>query len=182
MKQSLFRLPMLFGCVWFSVAAWAQPPGPALKNPSSKLPLAIASAPPAAAATAPASQAVVVPSYKYEAKGRRDPFRNLDVVNTIQATSAPMLRPPGLKGQLVSEINLVGIVLSKGEYIAMGTGYRGRTYFVHPNDELYDGKVLQIRKDAVVFNQIVNDSQGKKLSQQVVKKLYPTRGEGNDAK
>jgi Tfp pilus assembly protein PilP len=182
MKRSLFRLQMLFGCAWFSVAACAQPPGAPLKNPSSKLAVAITPAPPAATATAPASQAVVVPSYKYEANGRRDPFRNLDVVNSIQATLAPRLRPPGLKGQLVSEINLVGIVLSKGEYIAMATGYRGRTYFVRPHDELYDGRVVQIRKDAVVFNQIVNDSQGKKLAQQVVKKLYPTRGEGNDAK
>ena len=71
---------------------------------------------------------------------------------------------------------------SKGEYLAMATGYRGKTYFVRPKDELYDGRVMQIRSDAVVFNQILTDSQGKKLSQQVVKKLYPTRGEGNDTK
>ena len=32
------------------------------------------------------------------------------------------------------------------------------------------------------FRQTLTDGQGKRLSQRVVKKLYPTRGEGNDAK
>src|SRR3989442_627 len=51
-----------------------------------------------------------VVNYRYEVKGRRDPFRTLDVVNSIQAAAAPVVRPPGIKGQLVSEIKLVGIV------------------------------------------------------------------------
>jgi hypothetical protein len=42
--------------------------------------------------------------------------------------------------------------------------------------------VIEIKSDAVVFSQTLTDSQGKRLSQRVVKKLYPTRGEGNDAK
>ncbi|MBM3804204.1 MAG: hypothetical protein FJW26_18045 [Acidimicrobiia bacterium] len=130
----------------------------------------------------PPSQAVVVPTYKYEAKGRRDPFRSLDVSETIQASTAPVVRPPGLRGQLVSEINLAGIVKSKNQYMAMATGYRGKTYFLQPNDELYDGKVVEIRSDAVVFNQTLTDGQRRKLSQRVVKRLYPTRGEGNDTK
>jgi Tfp pilus assembly protein PilP len=92
------------------------------------------------------------------------------------------VRPPGLKGQLVSEINLAGIVKSKNQYMAMATGYRGKTYFLQPNDELYDGKVTEIKSDAVIFSQTLTDGQGRKLSQRVVKKLYPTRGEGNDAK
>ena len=54
-----------------------------------------------------------VTNYKYETRGRRDPFRTLDVTNTIQATAAPLVRPAGPKGQLVSEIKLMGIVKSK---------------------------------------------------------------------
>lgn len=173
MKRSLLSLQILLACLVWNSVVLGQQTGLASKD---KAPARPASAAPVV------SQAVVVPSYKYEAKGRRDPFRSLDVVNTVQATTAPIVRPPGLKGQLVSEINLVGIVKSKGEYLAMATGYRGKTYFVRPNDELYDGKVAQIRSDAVVFSQILTDSQGRKLSQQVVKKLYPTRGEGNATK
>jgi hypothetical protein len=141
--------------------------------------------PPAASPTAsatPPSQAIVVPTYKYEAKGRRDPFRSLDVTETVQASAAPAIRPPGLKGQLVSEIHLAGIVKSKNQHMAMATGYRGKTYFLQQNDELYDGKVLEIKSDAVIFSQTLISNQGKRLSQRVVKKLYPTRGEGNDTK
>jgi Tfp pilus assembly protein PilP len=166
------------GCACFGSDAIAQQPA---KPPKETAALAAPAQTTAGTGSLP-SQATVMTTYKYEAKGRRDPFRSLDVVTTIQATSAPIVRPPGIKGQLVSEINLVGIVKSQGAYLAMATGFRGKTYFIHPDDELYDGKVVKIRSDAVVFNQILTDSQGKKLSQQVVKKLYPTRGEGNDTK
>jgi len=137
---------------------------------------------PATATSIAPSQAIVVPTYKYEAKGRRDPFRSLDVSETVQVSAAPAVRAPGLKGQLISEINLSGIVKSKDQYTAMATGYRGKTYFLQIHDELYDGKVIEINSDAVIFSQTLTDSKGKRLSQKVVKKLYPTRGEGNDAK
>lgn len=175
MKRTLLQLQVLPGCLWISLIAFAQKPVQPAKEEKT-------AAPPPAAAQARASEAVVVPSYKYEAKGRRDPFRSLDTVATVQATAAPILRPPGLKGQLVSEISLVGIVKSKNQFLAMATGFRGKTFFIRANDDLYDGKVQEIRSDAVVFNQILIDGQGKKLSQQVVKKLYATRGEGSDAK
>ena len=35
------------------------------------------------------------------------------MTNTIQASAAPIVRPAGLKGQLVSEIKLIGVVKSK---------------------------------------------------------------------
>ena len=66
--------------------------------------------------------------------------------------------------------------------MAIAEGYRGRTFFIHPKDDLYDGKVIEIRNDSVVFTQTLTDSLGKKVSRQVVKKLYPTRGEGNNEK
>ena len=172
MKQMVLATYVLMICFGFAQALAQQP---VKSNPSEKVPAAPAT-------PLPTSQAVVVPTYKYEAKGRRDPFRSLDVSTTIQASAAPTVRAPGLKGQLVSEINLAGIVKSKNQYMAMATGYRGKTYFLQPNDDLYDGKVIEIKSDAVIFSQTLTDSQGKRLSQRVVKKLYPTRGEGNDAK
>ncbi len=177
MKRTLLQLQILPGCLWIGLTVLAQKPvQPATQDKPA--------GPPPASAQAPghSGEAVVVPNYKYEARGRRDPFRSLDIVTTVQAAAVPLVRPPGLKGQLVSEINLVGIVKSKNELLAMATGFRGKTFFIRANDELYDGKVLDIRSDAVVFNQILTDNQGKKLSQQVVKKLYATRGEGSDAK
>jgi Tfp pilus assembly protein PilP len=178
MKQTVFATYVLVFHFGFAQALAQQP---AKSNPGEKAPAAPAHAAPATTPV-PTSQAVVVPTYKYEAKGRRDPFRSLDVSATIQASTAPAVRAPGLRGQLVSEINLAGIVKSKNQYMAMATGYRGKTYFLQPNDDLYDGKVIEIKSDAVIFSQTLTDGQGKRLSQRVVKKLYPTRGEGNDAK
>jgi Tfp pilus assembly protein PilP len=117
-------------------------------------------------------------NYKYEVRGRRDPFRSLDVASTFQTTQAPIVRPPGLKGQMVSEIRLVGIVQAPSGMLAMAQGYKDRSFLLRPNDILYDGKILEIRKDAVVISQTLKDTEGKTLTQQVVKKLQPTRGEG----
>jgi Tfp pilus assembly protein PilP len=176
MKQTVVATYLLLICLGGADALAQQP---VKSNPGDKGP---APAQAVIGTPAPTSQAIVVPSYKYEAKGRRDPFRSLDVSATVLASTAPTIRVPGLKGQLVSEINLAGIVKSKNQCMAMATGYRGKTYFLQQNDDLYDGKVIEIKSDAVIFSQTLTDSQGKKLSQRVVKKLYPTRGEGNDAK
>jgi len=175
MKHTVFVAYTLLLC-----SAFADAQHPAKPNHGEQAQATVVQA--AALPAAAPSQAVVVPTYKYEAKGRRDPFRSLDVSETVQASVAPTIRAPGLKGQLVSEINLAGIVKSKNQYMAMATGYRGKTYFLQPNDELYDGKVIEIKSDAVIFSQTLTDGHGKKLSQRVVKKLYPTRGESNDAK
>ncbi|HVN80342.1 MAG TPA: hypothetical protein VMW38_15205 [Terriglobia bacterium] len=141
-------------------------------------------APPASTApvAAPSANESALPNYKYEIKGRRDPFRSLDITHSIQAASAPIVRPPGLRGQLVSEIKVVGIVRAKGGLEAIVQGYHNKTFFVHANDVLYDGKILEIRNDVVVFNQTLTDNLGKQISKQVVKKLYPTRGEGTNEK
>ena len=177
MKLTVLAASILLIFFGFAEALAQQP---AKSNRGEKAQAAPAQAAPAA--PVPPSQAVIVRTYKYEAKGRRDPFRSLDVSDTILVSAAPRVRPPGLKGQLVSEINLAGIVKSKKDYMAMATGYRGKTYFLHSNDELYDGKVIEIKSDAVIFSQTLTDGQGRKLSQRVLKRLYPTRGEGNDAK
>ena len=123
-----------------------------------------------------------VSNYKYETRGRRDPFRSLDVTNVIQASTAPLVRPPGIRGQLVSEIKFIGVLKSKDGIRAIAEGYRGRTFFIHQGDDLYDGKVLEVRNDSLLLSQVLTDSSGKKITQQVVKKLHPTRGEGTNEK
>jgi Tfp pilus assembly protein PilP len=178
MKKSalITLLTLMCCCLWLTAqqkpvqqdkgvasAKAAQAPGPIAK--------------PAAPSPAPLAPAGDM-NYKYEVKGRRDPFRPLDAVTTFQATQAPIVRPPGLKGQLVSEIRLVGIIKSSTGTVAMVQGYRSRSFFLHPNDTLYDGKVVEVRKDAVVFSQVLKDVQGKTMTQQIIKKLQPTRGEG----
>ena len=183
-KVSIFSVVLLW--VGFTVAAQKPTkPAPPAKIDAAKAGLVQQpTAPPVSSvpAASPSANEAAVPNYKYEIKGRRDPFRSLDVTRSIQAASAPIVRPPGLRGQLVSEIKVVGIVKSKGGLLAIVQGFRNKTFFVHANDVLYDGKVLEIRNDVVILNQTLTDNLGKQLSKQVVKKLYPTRGEGTNEK
>lgn len=186
MKLQIALLTLLLA--FLEGAALPQKSGKPALSPK---PSAVQSTAPSPASTIPVSPSAstgatssepALPIYKYEQRGRRDPFRSLDVTTTVQAASAPIVRPPGLKGQLVSEIKIVGIAKSKDGLMAIAEGYRNKTYFIHSNDILYDGKVVEIRKDSVQFTQTMTDNLGKKLSHQVVKKLYPTRGEGNNEK
>jgi Tfp pilus assembly protein PilP len=179
MKKSalITLLTLTCSCLWLTAQqkSLQQDKGAASSKAAAQAPEPVAKpGTPAPAPVAPAGDM----NYKYEVKGRRDPFRPLDAVTTFQATQAPIVRPPGLKGQLVSEIKLVGIIKSSTGTVAMVQGYRSRSFFLHPNDTLYDGKVVEVRKDAVVFSQILKDAQGKSMTQQIIKKLQPTRGEG----
>ncbi len=123
-----------------------------------------------------------VPHFRYQSKGRRDPFRPLDAANVLPARPAPVLRPRGLKGQLVSEMNLVGWVEAGGEFTAIASGTGAKTYFLRRGDRLYDGKVVEVGKASVIFSRTLTDSVGTKIRQRVVKKLHPTPGEGGDGK
>jgi Tfp pilus assembly protein PilP len=96
------------------------------------------------------------PAYTYAPEGRRDPFVSL----LRRATDA---RRPGVKagegvtGFLVSEIELKGIMQSRGSFIALVLGPDNKTYVVRVNDRLLDGSVRAITGDTIVLMQDVND-------------------------
>lgn len=93
--------------------------------------------------------------YSYQSAGRRDPFisligRGLDGV-------AGGDRPRGLQGLTINEMTLRGIVLSRGEYLAVLEAPDTRTYIVRVSDSLFDGIVRAITAEMVIFLQTVND-------------------------
>ncbi len=93
--------------------------------------------------------------YSYQSAGRRDPFislfgRGLDGVSAGE-------RPRGLQGLSINEMTLRGIVLSRGEYLAVLEAPDTRTYIVRVSDILFDGIVRAITAEMVIFLQTVND-------------------------
>src|SRR6516162_7294267 len=62
----------------------------------------------------PVSPLAVPKDYHYNARGRRDPFVN-PVPKPVQKAQdqAAAIRPPGLKGVLVAEAQVIGIVVSR---------------------------------------------------------------------
>ena len=113
------------------------------------------------------------PPYRYRARGRRDPFRLPQAPGPPGPAPAPAARPRGLKGQRISELRLVGLVEARGRFRAMATGLRDQSFLLKKGDRLFDGRVLEVRKDGVVFSHRLAGAAGRKRSRRVVKKLHP---------
>lgn len=130
---------------------------------------------PAAAAPGTASEPprgpeadTTVPAYQYEVGGRRDPFRSLLVRNTSERTR---LRPPGLAGVMVDEIDIQGTIRTKSGWMAFVRSSDNRSYVLRKGQVLFDGEVLEITANEVVFRQNVNDPTNPKPFREVTKTM-----------
>jgi Tfp pilus assembly protein PilP len=106
--------------------------------------------PPPAGGVAPA------PTYAYNPEGRRDPFVSL-LKRAADVKTRQAKAPAGVAGFLLSELSLKGIMLSRGDHVALVAGPDNRTYTVRANDRLLDGSVRAITADTMVCLQDVND-------------------------
>lgn len=88
-------------------------------------------------------------------------------------------RPPGIRGLVVSSLKLEGLVSENSgrEMIAVVTNDTGRAYFLRTNQQLYDGAVMRITRQAVYFIERQPDAQGRMAVRTVVRWLNPPAGE-----
>lgn len=110
--------------------------------------------------------------YTYDPGGRRDPFKSL-----LDARERPDLRgprPEGVPGLLIDEITITGIFRTpRGRVAQVQASDKDKSYLVREGDELYDGDVVAIGPNEVVFKQIVQDPTALKPFREVVKRLSP---------
>lgn len=120
---------------------------------------------PKAAANAAAADATAdaVP----EIKRGRDPFVSVIIERTGNVACAGA----GKKCLIVDQIALKGIVRSQGEAIAVVSSAANKTYFLRENDPVYNGVVVKITPDSIVFRESVTDRLGKTVQREVVKKV-----------
>jgi hypothetical protein len=141
--------------------------------------------PPKPGNAAPAQEeptpALAVPrDYRYNARGRRDPFVNpVPKPKAVAAAAAPpSSRPPGLKGVLVSQAQISGVVTSKepsmNVVIIMAPGAKG-AYFARVGDELYDAVVKRITFESVTFG--LASGGDANSPREIVRKVRPKPGE-----
>jgi hypothetical protein len=134
----------------------------------------------------PAEEAPVlsVPKdYRYNARGRRDPFVNPVPKPKGTAAAQEPPRPPGLKGVALREALIAGVVTSKEPWmnvvIISAPGAKA-PYFAHVGDELYDAVVKSIKLDTVTFALTASASPGDpKAPREIVRRVRPTPGENN---
>jgi len=111
-------------------------------------------------------------AYTYDPGNRRDPFKSLEQSRDRPEIKGPL--PEGVPGLLIDEIDLTGIYrTSKGFIAQVSAPNKNRSYLVREGDQLYDGDVVRISNNEVVFKQIVNDPTVLKPFREVVKKLSP---------
>ena len=118
--------------------------------------------------------------YRYNARGRRDPFVN-PVPRPKAATPAalPSARPPGLKGVLLSEAQITGVVTSKEpsmNVVVISAPGAKAAYFARVGDELYDAVVKSIKLDTVTFG-LTAAGPGANGPKEIVRRVQPNPGE-----
>jgi Tfp pilus assembly protein PilP len=110
-------------------------------------------------------------TYTYDPQGRRDPFVSL--LRPVSADTGPKTRPPGLRGFLISEVALKGIVKTPKGFTAM-LMFNDKSYFVNSGDRLFDGQITAIDATTVTFRQEVTDPLSTVKTREVKKTLYPS--------
>jgi hypothetical protein len=110
--------------------------------------------------------------FSYDPGNRRDPFKSLLVVGREPVFRGP--RPEGVPGLLIDEIDLTGIFhTSKGFVAQVVASNQKKSFLLKEGDQLYDGDVVSINKNEVVFKQVVQDPTALKPFREVVKSLTP---------
>lgn len=110
--------------------------------------------------------------YTYDPGDRRDPFKSLLRARDRIQLRGP--RPEGIPGLLIDELILTGIFKTERGWVGqVQAGNRQKSYLLKEGDQLYDGDVVAIADNEVVFKQIVQDPTALKPFREVVKKLNP---------
>src|SRR6202158_596478 len=113
-----------------------------------------------------ASEEQVVPDGKYAANGRRDPF-----ISPVVSHAGGSGCNTGKKCLEIGAINLRGVVRAESGFIAVVSNGLNKAYFLRENDPVFNGYVMKITGDSVVFQETLQDRLGKTFTREVVKKI-----------
>jgi len=154
----------------------AKPAAPAAKGTApapTKVAAAIPPAAPGAASTSAdpfqspmAAKAPKPEEKKWAMSGRRDPFFSPVVQTNGSGCST------GKKCLEIGAINLRGVVKSDTGFIAVVTNNLNKAYFLRENDPVFNGYVVKITGDSVVFQETIQDKLGKPFTREVVKRIF----------
>jgi Tfp pilus assembly protein PilP len=103
---------------------------------------------------------------KWAMTGKRDPF-----FSPVVQQSAGSGCSTGKKCLEIGQINVRGVVKSETGFIAVVTNSLNKAYFLHENDPVFNGFVVKITGDSVVFQETFQDKLGKPFTREIVKRI-----------
>jgi Tfp pilus assembly protein PilP len=101
------------------------------------------------------------------AGGRRDPFLSPVVSHAMGGSGCST----GKRCLAVDQIALTGIVKSDAGMIAVVINAMNKAYFLRENDPVFNGYVVKITGDSIVFKETMQDKLGKSFTREVTKKI-----------
>lgn len=107
------------------------------------------------------------PVRKIDAAGRRDPF--VSPVVTMGAVGSGC--SSGKRCLAIDQIALKGVVKSDNGMIAVVVNAMDKAYFLRENDPVFNGYVVKITGDSIVFKETFHDKLGKPLTRDVTKTI-----------
>jgi len=138
---------------------------PVVVAPKSEAP-APATVPEAGTSETAGNEPASVPDSKYAANGRRDPF-----ISPVVSHAGGSGCNTGKKCLEIGAINLRGVVHSESGFIAVVSNGVNKAYFLRENDPVFNGYVVKITGDSIVFQETLQDRLGKSFTREVVKKI-----------
>ncbi|MGA8152291.1 MAG: hypothetical protein WB952_15165 [Terriglobales bacterium] len=108
------------------------------------------------------------PEKTYSAAGKRDPFVSPVVSRSMGGSGCSA----GKRCLAIDQIALTGIVKSDGGMIAVVVNALNKAYFLRENDPVFNGYVVKITGDSIVFKETIQDKLGKPFEREVTKRIF----------
>lgn len=124
-----------------------------------------------AAAKAEAKKEAAPETAKVTRSGRRDPFVSPVRLQEQRMATGPAACNTGAACLQVNQISLLGVVKTQKGMIAMVQNAAKKQYNLHENDKVYNGEVVRITGDSIVFRENAMDSMGRPTTREVVKRV-----------
>ena len=102
----------------------------------------------------------------YNPNNRRDPF-----LSPIVSRAGGSGCSSGKKCLEIGAISLHGVVHAENGFIAVVSNGQNKAYFMRENDPVFNGYVVKITDDSIVFQETLQDRLGKTFTREVVKKI-----------
>jgi hypothetical protein len=103
---------------------------------------------------------------KYAMTGKRDPF-----LSPVVAQMGGSGCSTGKKCLEINQVALKGVVHQDSGFIAVVTNALNKAYFLRENDPVFNGYVVKITGDSIVFKETYQDRLGKSFTREVTKKI-----------